>query len=246
MHWPDPAQRASPIRDNLTARIAEAERQGWLGEVEGLKISLAGAEDKLAQIERRTPKQTTIHLGIPHSRKRSLTKAAPTSRRPSSTRSKFRECTTPQSAGTAPTATPTSPAPPTALTTSSPPSPAATPERNAPGPGDGGPGPRAIRCCRPPALPEAELDRMLVINVRAPYVLVTRPGTTDRRPRAEGPRADGPQSEDGGPRGGDDAPRAGDDTARRGGVTPEPNQRGAAQRRHAGVEAARRAGPVAV
>jgi hypothetical protein len=67
MHWPDPAQRdrLTDIRDNLTARIAEAEREGWLGEVEGLKISLAGAEDKLAQIERRAPKQTTIHLGIP-------------------------------------------------------------------------------------------------------------------------------------------------------------------------------------
>jgi hypothetical protein len=50
---------------NLTARIAEAEREGWLGEVEGLKISLAGAEDKLAQIERRTRNQNTVELGIP-------------------------------------------------------------------------------------------------------------------------------------------------------------------------------------
>ncbi|MEV8390617.1 MULTISPECIES: hypothetical protein [unclassified Streptomyces] len=41
------------IRDNLIARIAEAEREGWLGEVEGLRVSLAGAEDKLAQITRR-------------------------------------------------------------------------------------------------------------------------------------------------------------------------------------------------
>ena len=46
MHWPDPAQRPriAEIRDNLHARIAEAEREGWLGEVEGLKVSLAGAE----------------------------------------------------------------------------------------------------------------------------------------------------------------------------------------------------------
>jgi hypothetical protein len=60
MHWPDPAQRnrLTDIRDNLTARIAEAEREGWLGEVEGLKISLAGAEDKLAQIERRANQNT--------------------------------------------------------------------------------------------------------------------------------------------------------------------------------------------
>jgi integrase len=65
MHWPDPAQRAriAEIRDNLTARIAEAENEGWLGEVEGLKVSLAGAEDKLAQIDRRS--HVTVHLGIP-------------------------------------------------------------------------------------------------------------------------------------------------------------------------------------
>ena len=56
LHWPDPAQRRriAEIRDNLIARITEAEREGWLGEVEGLKVSLAGAEDKLAQIDRRT------------------------------------------------------------------------------------------------------------------------------------------------------------------------------------------------
>ncbi|MET7565983.1 hypothetical protein ABZS95_38695 [Streptomyces sp. NPDC005479] len=41
---PDPAQRGrlEEIRDNLLARIAEAERAGWLGEIEGLKVSLAG------------------------------------------------------------------------------------------------------------------------------------------------------------------------------------------------------------
>ncbi|MDY7086592.1 MAG: hypothetical protein SYR96_15940, partial [Actinomycetota bacterium] len=53
------------IRDNLIARIAEAEHEGWLGEVEGLKISLAGAEDKLAQIEKRTRDSSTVDLGIP-------------------------------------------------------------------------------------------------------------------------------------------------------------------------------------
>ena len=67
MHWPDPAQRnrITEIRDNLTARIAEAEREGWLGEAEGLKISLDGAEDKLAQIDRRTRAAATIDLGMP-------------------------------------------------------------------------------------------------------------------------------------------------------------------------------------
>jgi hypothetical protein len=65
LHWPDPAQRTriAEIRDNLIARIAEAEQQGWLGETEGLKISLAGAEDKLAQIDHH-PHRTT-DLGMP-------------------------------------------------------------------------------------------------------------------------------------------------------------------------------------
>jgi hypothetical protein len=66
MLWPDPAQRPriAEIRDNLIARLSEAEHQGWLGEVEGLKISLAGANDKLAQIDRPAPRQP-VNLGIP-------------------------------------------------------------------------------------------------------------------------------------------------------------------------------------
>jgi integrase len=65
MHWPDPAQRPriAEIRGNLLDRIAEAEREGWLGEVEGLKVSLAGAEDKLAQIDRRTRHDGSVSLG---------------------------------------------------------------------------------------------------------------------------------------------------------------------------------------
>jgi hypothetical protein len=65
MHWPEPAQRPriAEIRDNLIARITEAEHEGWLGEVEGLKVSLAGAEDKLAQLDRRS--HTTVALGTP-------------------------------------------------------------------------------------------------------------------------------------------------------------------------------------
>jgi hypothetical protein len=67
MHWPDPAQRQRivEIRDNLIARIAEAEREGWLGEVEGLRISLTGANDKLAQIDKRTNAPGTVNLGMP-------------------------------------------------------------------------------------------------------------------------------------------------------------------------------------
>lgn len=53
--WPGAAQRERlvEIRDNLLARISEAKQEGWLGEVEGLEVSLAGAQDKLGQLERR-------------------------------------------------------------------------------------------------------------------------------------------------------------------------------------------------
>jgi hypothetical protein len=67
MHWPSPDQRhrIAEIRDNLIARIAEAEREGWAGEAQGLKISLAGADDKLAQIDRRPRAGATVSLGMP-------------------------------------------------------------------------------------------------------------------------------------------------------------------------------------
>jgi hypothetical protein len=67
MLWPDPAQRdrLAEIRDNLTVRIAEAQQKGWLGEVEGLQVSLAGATEKLAQIDMRRPSATTADLGMP-------------------------------------------------------------------------------------------------------------------------------------------------------------------------------------
>jgi integrase len=70
---PDPAQRArlEEIRDNLNDRIAEADREGWLGEVEGLKISLAGTEDKLAQIDRRSSSGISVSLGLPAPRNKS-------------------------------------------------------------------------------------------------------------------------------------------------------------------------------
>ena len=48
---PGQRQRLADIRDNLTARISEAQREGWLGEAEGLKVSLAAAEAKLAQVD---------------------------------------------------------------------------------------------------------------------------------------------------------------------------------------------------
>ena len=57
---PDPAARPRlvQIRDNLIARIAEAESHRWLGEAEGLKVSLAGARAKLAQMDQITARRS--------------------------------------------------------------------------------------------------------------------------------------------------------------------------------------------
>ena len=63
----DPAQRPrlADLRDNLQARIDEAQREGWLGEAEGLKVSLAAARHKLAQLDDLARRRSTIHLGMP-------------------------------------------------------------------------------------------------------------------------------------------------------------------------------------
>ncbi|MGW0007317.1 alpha/beta fold hydrolase [Nocardia grenadensis] len=65
---PDPVQRPRPtdIRDNLIVRIAEAEREGWLGEVEGLQISLVGAQNKLDQLDAEAARRSSaVGLGMP-------------------------------------------------------------------------------------------------------------------------------------------------------------------------------------
>jgi integrase-like protein len=65
---PDPAERGrlTQIRDNLLDRITEAETNRWFGEAEGLKVSLAGAQDKLAQMDQITTRRTAaVNLGIP-------------------------------------------------------------------------------------------------------------------------------------------------------------------------------------
>jgi hypothetical protein len=65
---PDPTARPRPvqIRDNLIARIAEAESHRWLGEAEGLKVSLAGARAKLAEMDQIAARRSsTVDLGIP-------------------------------------------------------------------------------------------------------------------------------------------------------------------------------------
>jgi len=65
---PDPTARSrlEQIRDNLIARIAEAESHRWYGEAEGLKVSLAGANAKLAQMDQITTRRSAaVQLGIP-------------------------------------------------------------------------------------------------------------------------------------------------------------------------------------
>jgi Phage integrase family len=65
---PDPAQehRLVEIIANLHERLTEARERGWLGEIEGLAASLAGADQKLATM-RRTPNTVAapIALGLP-------------------------------------------------------------------------------------------------------------------------------------------------------------------------------------
>ena len=54
------------IRHNLGERIAEAQRNRWIGEVEGLKVSLAAADAKLAQLDGLAARrQASIDLGTP-------------------------------------------------------------------------------------------------------------------------------------------------------------------------------------
>ena len=64
----DPQQRSRilEIRDNLLARIDEARREGWLGEAEGLNVSLAAANAKLAQVDGLIARRNAAtHLGMP-------------------------------------------------------------------------------------------------------------------------------------------------------------------------------------
>jgi len=64
---PDPAQRGrlADICANLAARITEAHREGWLGELEGLKISLTAARAKLTQLDELSTGPQPVPLGMP-------------------------------------------------------------------------------------------------------------------------------------------------------------------------------------
>jgi integrase len=62
----DPRQRdrLADITRNLRERIADAQHNGWHGEIEGLRISLRAAETKLVDLDRQS-RNTATNLGIP-------------------------------------------------------------------------------------------------------------------------------------------------------------------------------------
>lgn len=63
---PTERPRLIEIRDNLRDRISEAEREGWLGEAEGLRVSLTAADEKINQLDaRQERKKSPIFLGVP-------------------------------------------------------------------------------------------------------------------------------------------------------------------------------------
>ncbi|MFI9724571.1 hypothetical protein ACIHFE_33940 [Streptomyces sp. NPDC052396] len=63
---PNGRGRLVEIRDNLNDRIAEAAREGWLGEVEGLSVSRDAAEKKIAQLDaRQKQKESPVFMEIP-------------------------------------------------------------------------------------------------------------------------------------------------------------------------------------
>jgi integrase len=64
MLQPDPgqAQRLTEIITSLRERIREATERGWLGEVEGLQVSLTAARQKLQQMRQTRTRTTTIQI----------------------------------------------------------------------------------------------------------------------------------------------------------------------------------------
>ncbi|MGA5558863.1 tyrosine-type recombinase/integrase [Streptomyces lavendulocolor] len=65
---PDPGERRRlvEIAGNLADRIAEAQREGWLGDVKGLGATLEAAKDKIAQMDAQTASsRQSIYLGMP-------------------------------------------------------------------------------------------------------------------------------------------------------------------------------------
>lgn len=64
---PKARPRLTQIIANLNDRIQEAKLNGWLGEVQGLRVSLDAAANKLVNLDRMRDRQPTrpVNLGIP-------------------------------------------------------------------------------------------------------------------------------------------------------------------------------------
>jgi hypothetical protein len=63
---PDERARLVKIRQNLADRIAEAEREGWVGDVEGLSVSARLPKRRLLKFDAREErKQSPTFLGVP-------------------------------------------------------------------------------------------------------------------------------------------------------------------------------------
>lgn len=62
---PDPLQepRLQAIIVNLNDRLREAQDRGWLGEVDGLRVSLDAANQKLTQMRKVRAQKPLIQLG---------------------------------------------------------------------------------------------------------------------------------------------------------------------------------------
>lgn len=63
----DPAARTRllQLRDNLVDRIAKAHYEGWLGEVDGLTVSLDATRNKLIQLDAIGTRRQPVTIGMP-------------------------------------------------------------------------------------------------------------------------------------------------------------------------------------
>ncbi|MGW4985661.1 hypothetical protein [Streptomyces mirabilis] len=62
---PGQRPRLIEIIRNLAERIAEARTNGWLGEVQGLQVSLTKAKEKLAALDRSLERSRSTGRGGP-------------------------------------------------------------------------------------------------------------------------------------------------------------------------------------
>lgn len=57
--------RLKEIHVNLVARLLEAKKQGWLGEVAAIETTMAAAAQKLEAMQVSSTRDSSAHLGMP-------------------------------------------------------------------------------------------------------------------------------------------------------------------------------------